>query len=147
MAKKVSYVPEPPEKYKGKQLILISDRVLLNASSDSILIFAKKAVAISSAGTLNFDSDGQCIIGSPNIYLGLNASEPLLLGNMTVQWLTELLDKLDKLTAAMSKQTQNIGGNDVPHTEINIPATDLNEKIKELQSKINTLKSKNNFTT
>ncbi|MEK6885035.1 MAG: hypothetical protein AABY22_35715 [Nanoarchaeota archaeon] len=145
--KKSTYVPEPPDKYKGEQVVFSSGRVLLNAKSDSVLIFAKEAVALSSAGTLNFDSDGKCIIGSPQIYLGLNATEPLLLGNTSVKWLKDLLDKLNQLSIALSKMTKNVGGNDVPHAEINVPAQDLVKTIEDLNSRINSLKSKNNFTT
>lgn len=147
MAKKVTYIPEPPDKYKGDQIIFSSGRVLLNAKSDSVMLFSKEAIILSSAGTINLDSDSKCIIGSPQIYLGLNASEPLLLGNITITWLKELLDKLSQLTNALASMQKNVGGNDVPHAEINIPAQDLAEKIKELQVRIESLKSKNNFTT
>lgn len=146
MTKKSQYIPESPDQYKGEQIILTSGRVLLNAKSDSILMFSKQSIGFSSAGTLNFDSDDKCIINSPKIYLGLNASEPMLLGNQTVDMLKDLLTQLHLLSDALSKLTVYIGGEEVPNTNIGTPAQDLSNKIKQLLSQIDNIKSKNNFT-
>lgn len=146
MAKKSQYVPLPPDQYIGKQAIITSDRVLFNAKKDSILMFANKAIALSSAGTLNFDSDDICIINSPKIQLGLDATEPLLLGNKTVDLLKELLEKLDLLTKSLGDMEVHIGDAKYSLTQVNVPAIDCNKKIQELMSKIEDIKSKQNFT-
>ena len=70
----LSYKPEFP--YRGKQIIIDSDRVILNGKKDSAFIIADKAVGISTNGTFNVDSGGKTIINSPQIDLGLEASHP-----------------------------------------------------------------------
>lgn len=146
MADRSKYVPEPPDKYKGKQVILTSDRVLFNARNDSVLIFGKKAIALSSAGTVNIDSDKECIINSPQIFLGLDAKEPLLLGNRTTDLLKQLLDGLSLLTDALGKATGRVGDVEYPLTDINTPAQDLQITIQTLLTNLNNIKSKQNFT-
>lgn len=141
-----SYIPEPPDKYKGNQAIITSDRVLFNARTDSVLIFAKQSIALSSAGTLNFDSDKKCIINSPQIQLGLKATEPLLLGNKTTEKLSALLDKLGVLSDALSKASVFVGSAEYPLTEVNLPAQDLKQTIDLIKSSLNEIKSKQNFT-
>ena len=74
-----SYKPDFP--YTGKQIIIDSGRVLLNAKDDSVFIVGDKAVGISTNGTFNIDSGGKTIINSPSIDLGLNDRHPLLKGD------------------------------------------------------------------
>lgn len=147
MIKQSTYIPEPPDKFKGEQIIFSSGRVLLNAKSDSVLVFAKEAISLSSAGTLNFDSDSKCIINSPKIYLGLNAKEPLLLGNTTVDMLRELIKQLKTLTDALSKIKKQVGDTEVDYSEIGTPAQDLSKTLEILSGQLENTKSKNNFTT
>ena len=74
-----AYKPVFP--YRGKQIIIDSDRVLLNAKKDSIFILGDKAVGISTNGTFNIDSGGKTIINSPQIDLGLEAKHPIIKGD------------------------------------------------------------------
>lgn len=141
-----SYIPIPPDKYTGKQVILNSDRLLFNAKTDTIFLLSKQAISLSTKGTLNFDSDNICIINSPKIQLGLNATEPLLLGNKTVDLLKQLLDKLNILSSALGKAKIVVGDIDVAFTEINTPAQDLNLTVKNILSNLESIKSKQNFT-
>ena len=86
MAKDIPYKPVFP--YTGKQIIIDSDRVTLNSKDDMTFLIAKKAVSISSGGTVNIDSEGMTIINSPKIKLGLNAEHPLVYGDTLVELLT-----------------------------------------------------------
>ena len=45
----MSYKPDAPEIYQGKQVIINSDRLLFNAKDDAILLFSNKAIASSLA--------------------------------------------------------------------------------------------------
>lgn len=95
------YKPEIPSQYKGEQIILSSGRIVFNAKYDSVMFFAKKALAFSSAGTFNIDSDDYTIINAPKIYLGLLAHqerEPLLLGNKTNDLLIDLIESIKTFT-------------------------------------------------
>ena len=87
--KGLSYKPEFP--YRGKQIIIDSDRVILNGKKDSAFIIADKAVGISTNGTFNVDSGGKTIINSPQIDLGLEASHPSVKGDLLVAVLQQFL--------------------------------------------------------
>jgi len=85
----LSYKPEFP--YRGKQIIIDSDRVILNGKKDSAFIIADKAVGISTNGTFNVDSGGKTIINSPQIDLGLEASHPSVKGDLLLAVLQQFL--------------------------------------------------------
>ena len=82
----MAYNPDPPSVYSGKQVIINSD--------DSILIIGDQSVGISTNGTFNVDSGAETIINSPEIYLGLDAVEPVVLGDTLLGLLEELCDAL-----------------------------------------------------
>lgn len=90
-----TYKPEFP--YRGNQIIIDSDRVLINSKDDSTFIVGKKAVGISTQGTFNIDSGGKTIINSPEIYLGLEAKHPLIQGDRLAIVLVEFLRVLDQV--------------------------------------------------
>ena len=97
----MSYIPEAPNNYIGKQVIINSDRLIFNAKNDSILLFSDKAIGFSTNGDFHFDTfnngTNKFIVNAPRIILGLRydntyANEPALLGNQTEIWLNELID-------------------------------------------------------
>lgn len=100
----MSYIPEQPNIYQGKQAIINSDRILFNAKDDSILLFSNKAIGFSTNGSFHFDTgnneENKFVVNAPNIYLGLqdNGNYPVdsaLLGDKTEEWLGELLDMVE----------------------------------------------------
>ena len=102
----MSYKPDAPGTYQGKQVIINSDRLLFNAKNDSILLFSDKAIGFSTNGSFHFDTtnldENKFVVNSPNIYLGLNddgnfPTEPALLGNKTEELLVDILDMIDGL--------------------------------------------------
>ena len=107
MAGEQNYVPEQPNTYQGKQIIINSDRVLFNAQEDSVLVYADKSIGFNTNGTINFDTGdrenlNRFVINSPNIHLGLiegkePPTEPALLGDKTEAWLNEMLVFLERL--------------------------------------------------
>lgn len=88
-----NYKPEFP--YRGNQIIIDSDRVLINSKNDSTFIIGKKAVGISSGGTFNIDSTDKTIINSPEIDLGLQASHPIIYGDEFFSALNNFLKVID----------------------------------------------------
>lgn len=91
------YIPQFP--YKGNQLILTSDRVMLHSKNDAVFIFGKQAVSLSSPQTINLDASQKVLIDSPKIELGRKAEvdgEPIILGN-------KLNDTLNLLSIALSQ--------------------------------------------
>jgi|TARA_B110000858_G_C17784247_1_gene466355 hypothetical protein len=107
----MTYTPDTPSIYQGKQVIINSNRLLFNAKEDAILLFANKAIGFSTNGSIHFDTsdkkDGEkaskVVINSPNIYLGLQyngdlPTEPAVLGNYLGDiWLLDLLECLEGL--------------------------------------------------
>ena len=91
----MAYAPELI--YKGNQVIVASDRVVLNAKQDAVLIFAKKTIGFSSAGSIHFNSDDVMIMNSPKIYLGLDAKENLVKGQKLKKYLSDLNSVLIKV--------------------------------------------------
>jgi hypothetical protein len=142
----------PPSQYKGNQVILNSDRLLFNAKSDAILMFSSKAIGLSSGGTLNFDSDDTCIISSPKISLGLKedgsqATEPLLLGNQTEQWLKTLIEGLQLVVKSLENNGTVIGKLEYVNMGVAAPAQNLSEVLISLKNDLKNIKSIKNFTT
>lgn len=146
MEKKQVYILTPPSEYTGPQAIINSNRVLINAKTDSILMFSKQAIGFSTAGSIHFNSDSSMIVNSPKIQLGLEASEPLLLGNVTVSFIQELLEVLDSVAKGLAEVKVHVGDAEYPLYDVNVPAQDLKLKIEDLLSRLDQLKSKQNYT-
>jgi len=157
----MSYTPTQPDKYSGKQILITSDRLLFNAKDDSILLFSNKAIGFSTNGSFHFDTgeeeNSKFVVNAPKIYLGLKsdgnlANEPALLGNLTEQWLIDLMDLLDQIlldfqTGKMN-QLGNLGATTTPSptslsriqelrngSEGINGINNLKERIKEIKSK------------
>ena len=137
-----TYQPDFP--YTGNQIIVTSGRVLFNAKDDSVFLFANKSIGFSSAGTINFDSDDSCIINSPKIYLGLNATEPLVKGFRLQAYLNDLNQSLSQVGVALSKVAGVPAGS--PMISVNTAGVDLYKTIQDLSVRTPQLLSKNNFT-
>ena len=137
-----TYQPDFP--YTGNQIIVTSGRVLFNAKDDSVFLFANKSIGFSSAGTINFDSDDSCIVNSPKIYLGLNATEPLVKGFRLQSYLNDLNASLTQVGIALSGLAGAPPGS--PYIAVNTSGIDLYKTAQDLSTRIPSLLSKNNFT-
>lgn len=107
--------PEDANKYGSKegedQVILDSGRVLFNAKSDFLMGFADKGISFSTNGGFHINGgkgeNSLTHINTEKIYLGLNAEskgEPVLMGDLTEQWLKELLSALEVLASGLETQ-------------------------------------------
>jgi len=123
-----SYKPTFP--YRGKQIIIDSGRVLLNAKDDSIFILGDKAVGISTNGTFNIDSGGKTIINSPQIDLGLDAKHPIIKGDVFLSIFQSFLSILDNVVVpALSSATDS---NNVDIANVNRAGEALGEATRAL---------------
>lgn len=75
----IPFKPDFP--YVGRQIIIDSGRVHLNAKDDFIVLMSKKSISLSSQGSVNVDANASFIVNSNRIRLGTEATEPLVLGN------------------------------------------------------------------
>ncbi len=108
MSTELPYKPEFP--YKGEQIILSSDRVLLHSKNDSIFLFGKKAVSLSSTKTINLDSVDKVLISTNKIELGTEAEalgEPVVLGRTLNTQLTILLSILETVGKNLSNASES----------------------------------------
>jgi hypothetical protein len=137
----MDYKPDFP--YLGNQIIINSGRVTLNSKDDSVFIFSKNAIGLSSAGTINFDSDDKMIINSPQIYLGLEAKEPLVKGEALESLLSDLLDSLNELGAKLM-YAQDSNGAFI--TSVTTSGRSLQRSVKRIKSSLSSIKSSKNFT-
>jgi len=130
------YTPKFP--YTGNQAIITSDRVTLLADKDSVFVFGREAVSLSSINTVNIDAKTSVTISSPIINLGQRDSdqngEPALLGDTLVN---ELLSLIDELTAFFS-QAKDVQYS-VPstlRTNISAPSNALALKLPQIRNAI-----------
>jgi hypothetical protein len=132
--------PTLPQEYVGKQIIVNSGRLVFNTTEDHLLLSSAKSISLSSAGTVNVDAT-EMTIQTEKIYLGSkSATEPLLLGDTTVELLKTMIDVLKDLVVA-SQTASNSGG---PIPSLNQKAPGLLKKLLTLNPDL--LKSNSNFT-
>lgn len=137
--------------YTENQILLNSDRIVINAKNDGVFLNAKTTVHLSSDDTVNIDAKNKTVIDSKNIYVGnKDAEEPFLFGNKTEEWLKELLDLIKDLYTSLAAHTHGTGvgpsTNPLPPELIKYSTT-FPTSIEKIKAKIIELKSKVNFVT
>jgi hypothetical protein len=101
--------PTKPNEYAGKQLLLNSGRLVFNSTEDHILLSSIKTVNINALNGFNVDSP-QSVIQSNSVLLGgINAVEPVLKGDTTINILVDLVNQLQALTIALQTVTPQAG--------------------------------------
>jgi len=129
----------------GNQILMASDRILLNARKQELMGFSSEGIGFSSEKAIALDGGIVVEMEAPRINLGLNAVSPVLLGDKTMQWLGDLCDSLASLCSSISKQTHLTGtGESLPPTN----AADFNKiksDLKSLRSSIKSLPSNQVF--
>jgi hypothetical protein len=96
--------PTFPSQYKNPQVILNSDRIVINAKTDSVLLSAQTSIGMSTNGSVNIDATSH-YISSNDIRLGSkNATQPVLLGNDTIEVLKQLANAVKDLASILQVQ-------------------------------------------
>ena len=138
-------IPTIPNQYTGKQVILNSGRLVFNASLDHLLLSSAKSIGLSSAGTVNIDTP-IFTVQTDKIYLGSkNATEPLMLGNSTVDLLRQLIDGIQGLVQILAIQVGTPPG--VPLEPTSTTSKNLLPTLTQLINNLDTITSKDNFTS
>lgn len=133
--------PLTPSSFILPQIIINSNRVILNAKTDSVLISGEKSVGLSSNQSINLESN-EIYLSGRDIKLGnKNATEPVLLGNKTTQLLEIILKELINLTQALSIQKTFVAGIPGPDPVMNPIAEISNSNLNKVLAQINTIKS------
>tara|TARA_R110002020_G_scaffold6422_22_gene27409 strand:- start:12765 stop:13235 length:471 start_codon:yes stop_codon:yes gene_type:complete len=92
--------------YQGNQILINSDRLVLNSKEDSILLYSNKVIGFSTQENFHFDTssepDSKFIVNSPNIYLGLDYNkeypeQPAVLGDELIAILKQICNQMKGL--------------------------------------------------
>tara|TARA_B110000238_G_scaffold193629_1_gene230380 strand:- start:478 stop:1032 length:555 start_codon:yes stop_codon:yes gene_type:complete len=145
---KIVKIPKTPFSYQGNQVIINTDRVVMQSKKDSILAFANEHMSFSANGSIHFDtSDADTsyfIINSPKMIFGLEnkgaklPTEPALLGDKTEEWLKDVLVCIDALCDILSGCQNTDSADDVPSATLVGALNDIIVKkhLKSLGKKI-----------
>ena len=140
-----STAPESVNTYSNPQILLNSGRIVINSNQDHILLSTAKSINLNSQDSVNVDSKNKVVINSPQIYLGgKDATEPLLLGNKTIDLLRDVLTSLQSTLTQLQTLTSLPPG--APFAPLNIQAAVSNQTISKALASLETLKSLNNKT-
>jgi hypothetical protein len=136
--------PESPQKYSGKQIILSSGRLVFNTTNDHLLLSSNKSINLNALGGVNIDTN-TFTVQSTNVYLGSkSATEPLLLGNQTVNLINQLISTLSSFATVCSTLVSTPPG--TPLAPLNIASTQLVSSLNALKTNLTNIKSKYNYT-
>lgn len=142
-------VETPTSRYSGVQVIVNSDRLVLNSKKNEISLFANTQINLSSLGGLTLDTEKSIYLTANNIisisgekiFIGSEgATEPMVLGNQLATFLEELISTFSSSTGAVISSAP---GTPAPFS----PA--LIAQLTKLKSKLSTpqFNSQDNFVS
>ena len=139
-----SYItpPSPPSQWVEPQIALSSNRIVLSAKTDSILLSSQKSIGLSTNGSVNIDSKSY-YTNCNDIKLGSkDATEPVLKGDITVDILIQLTNSIQNLANILKVEKNWPGG--VLQTGYNAVAGNVLLTLNDVISQLNdgSLKSK-----
>jgi hypothetical protein len=141
----ISYTTPPttPAQYINPQIILNSDRVVINAKNDSVLISGQNSIGISSNGSVNIESTSEINITSKLTRLGnKNANQSVLRGDETVAYLKILINELQNIAEALKVVQDWPGGAPTPNPVVLTAANSALQVFENVYNEIDSVKSK-----
>jgi hypothetical protein len=126
--------------YSNPQIILNSDRIVINSKKDEVLIYGKSGVDLESLESININSRKEVILHSPKIYLGLHKSieyphSSALKGDETITYLNDILESIREFASELINVVSTEKGSKL--LEINNAASSLTEKLENIQKSYN----------
>jgi hypothetical protein len=104
-------LPLFPSSYNENQIILNSGRLLLNSTTDSILLSSKKVIALSAIEDIGISTRKNVTLTGDLIKLGgINAGESLVLGDSFIKQFKVLLETMNLLCDALVSEPALKGG-------------------------------------
>ncbi len=137
----MAYTPQFP--YNGNQIIYTSDRIMFNSRNDSIFLFSNKVIGLSSNEGIHLNTDGDVIINSPKIQLGIDAAEPLVRGKKFINMMEKLLSDLENVGGQLFTATDS-NGNPIP--AVQTAGNSLVKSTKRVKILLKSINSTQNFT-
>ena len=139
----VSYTTPPisPSSFTHPQIILNSDRVILNAKSDSVLISGEKSIGLSSNNSVNIEAK-EVFIEGRTIRLGSkDASQSVLKGDDAVELLKSLTNEVSNLATVLKTIQMWPGGAPTPDPTIQPIASVAESNLNKIKAQLDSLKS------
>ena len=139
----ISYTTPPitPSQFTNSQIILNSDRIILNAKSDSVLISGQNSVGLSSNESINIEAK-QIYLDGVDIRLGRkDASQAVLKGNDTVEYLKILITEMKNLTESLKSVQNWPGGAAAPNPTLLTVANSAQKVFERVYNNIDSIKS------
>lgn len=90
--------------FQGNQIVIDSGRLVFHAKNDHLLLNSKLSTGIK-ARSVNIDSTDYIGLDSPKIYLGGNATEPVVRGNKNLEVLNQIVDVLKRMSTNFTLAT------------------------------------------
>ena len=114
------------------------------------MIFAKTNIELNTNNVINLNAGERIHLNSPRNFIGSNPdgtlpTEPLLLGNQTVNLLTDLMSAIGDLGAELSSVIAPPAGS--PVIELNVAGNKLTNSIDTLMDKLEKIVSQQNYTS
>ena len=140
--------PIDVSKYSNAQVIINSDRVVLNSKKDEIMLFAKTNIELNTKNIINLNANERVHLNSNTVFLGtVNnqlPTEPLVLGDKLNTLLENLLDSLYSFGTSLSTVVGSPEG--APAMDINSAAESLLNDIDRVNNNLEGILSQQNFT-
>jgi hypothetical protein len=140
--------PIEVSKYFNSQVVINSDRVVLNSKRDEVMIFAKSNIELNTKNIINLNASERVHLNSNTVFLGtVNNSlptEPLVLGDRLNTLLENLLDSLYTFGSTLSSVVGSPEG--APAIDINMAAEGLLNDLDRINNNLEGILSQQNFT-
>tara|TARA_Y100000592_G_scaffold34121_1_gene54253 strand:- start:26491 stop:27807 length:1317 start_codon:yes stop_codon:yes gene_type:complete len=146
--------------YADNQMLLASDRIMLNARKDSIFVSSFQYLHFGAGNTITFSTNNnfhisagtRTVIDSPEIKLGTDdndLTEPLVLGDQLVDFLKQFLTTVKKMNDTITQQVFATGAGPTAVGPTNAAAFKAinTSDIKKLEDTIEEILSQTNRTT
>ena len=135
--------------YFNSQVIINSDRVVLNSEKDEVMIFAKTNIELNTKNVINLNADERVHLNANAVFLGLynpaNIPQPVLLGNETINLFIHLQETLTRLASYLSSVVSTSEGS--PIVGLNAAGKELFNDMNKASSLLEKITSKKVFTS
>ena len=136
--------PTTPNQYVGAQVIVNSDRILLNSKTDHIMLSSATSINMNAVDSVNIDTE-EHVVDASSILLGSkDATEALMLGNKTISLMGKMLDEMIAVNTQLSALVSLPPG--APFAPLNAQAIKSQTLLGSYKGQLNSLLSKQNKT-
>ena len=135
--------PKFPSQYSTPQILLNSGQITINSSEGSLLLNAKKSIGLSCYNEINL-MGADIVLDTSRLYLGSkSASEPVLLGNKTVNTLKQLTSLLKQICKILQLDQMYPAGLPAPNGPLNAVSLTVADILSNIEVNLDDLKSTN----